>query len=87
MDEIVQGNPRNNFDTTHQKVENIKKVFIVGNLMSKNINGTGISKTNSIKARPHSWATTVDVWNYIKPELRHKPDVIIIHCETSDIEN
>ena len=25
--------------------------------------------------------------DYIKPELRHKPDVIIIHCGTNDIEN
>ena len=33
--------------------------------------------------KPHPGATT----DYIKPELRHKPDVIIIHCGTNDIEN
>ena len=37
--------------------------------------------------RPHPWATTVGICDYIKPELRHKPDVIIIHCGTNDIEN
>ena len=30
---------------------------------------------------------TVDIYDYIKPELRHEPDVIIIHCGTNDIEN
>ena len=37
--------------------------------------------------RPHPGATTADIYDYIKPELRHKPDVIIIHCGTNDIEN
>ena len=37
--------------------------------------------------RPHPGATTSDICDYIKPELRHKPDVIIIHCGTNDIEN
>ena len=32
-------------------------------------------------------AITADICDYIKPELRHKPDVIIIHCGTNDIEN
>ena len=25
--------------------------------------------------------------NYIKPELRHKPDIIILHCGKNDITN
>ena len=37
--------------------------------------------------RPHPSATTVDICDYIKPELCHKPNVIIIHCGTNDIEN
>ena len=37
--------------------------------------------------RPHPGTTTVDICEYIKPELPHKPDVIIIHCGTNDIEN
>ena len=37
--------------------------------------------------RPHPGATTADICGYIKPELHHKPDVIIIHCGTNDIEN
>ena len=37
--------------------------------------------------RPHPGATTADICDYIKPELPPKPDVIIIHCGTNDIEN
>ena len=68
-------------------MKNTKKVFIIGGLMIKNITGTGISRTNTVKMRPHPGATTVDICDYIKPELRHKPDVIIIHCGTNDIED
>ena len=25
--------------------------------------------------------------DYIKPELRHKPDIVILHCRTNDIAN
>ena len=49
--------------------------------MIKNITGTGMSRSNTVKMRPHSGATTVDICDYIKP------DVIIIHCGTSDVEN
>ena len=55
--------------------------------MIKNITVTGISRKNTIKMRPHPGATTVDICDYIKPELRQKPDVIIIHSGTNDIEN
>ena len=55
--------------------------------MIKNITGTGIPRSNTFKMRPHPGATTVDKCDFIKPELRHKPDIIIIHCGTNDIEN
>ena len=37
-----------------------KKVFIVGDSMIKNITGTGISRENIIRMRPHPRATTID---------------------------
>ena len=55
--------------------------------MTKNITGTGISRENTIKMRYHLGATTIDIWHYIKPELRQKPDVVIVHCATNDIPN
>ena len=64
-----------------------KKVFIVGDSTIKNITGTGISRENVIKMRPHPGATTIDICDYIKPELRQKPDVVFVHCGTNDIPN
>ena len=57
-----------------------KKVFVIGDSMIKNITGTGISRENIIKMRPHPGATTIDICDYIKPELRQKLDVVIVHC-------
>ena len=47
--------------------------------MLKNITGSGTSRDHSVKMWPHPGATTVDMIDYIKPELRHKPDIIILH--------
>ena len=64
-----------------------KKVFIIGDSMIKNITGTGISRENIIKMRPPPGATTIDICDYIKSELRQKPDAVIVHCGTNDIPN
>ena len=64
-----------------------KKVFIIGDSMIKNITGTGISRKNIVKMRPHPGATSIDICDYIKPALRQKPDVVIVHCGTNDIPN
>ena len=67
--------------------EKKKKIFIVGDSMIKNITGMGISRDHNVKIRSHLGATSIDMWDYIKPKLRHQPDVIILHCGTNDISN
>ena len=67
--------------------EKQKKIFIVGDSMIKNITGTGISRDHTVKIRPRAGATSIDMSDYKKPELRHQPDVIILHCEANDISN
>ena len=64
-----------------------KDVFIVGASMIKSITGTGISRENIIKMRPHPVATTIDICDYVKLELRQKPDIVIVHCGTNNIPN
>ena len=59
--------------------EKKKKIFIVGDSMIKNITGTGISRDHTVKIRLHPGATSIDICDYIKPELHHQPDVIILH--------
>ena len=55
--------------------------------MIKNITETSISRDHTVKIRPHPGARSIDMGDYIKRELRHQPDVIILHCGTNDIWN
>ena len=55
--------------------------------MLKNITGSGLSKDHTLKIRPHPGATTLAMIDYIKPELRLKPDIVILHCGANDITN
>ena len=70
-----------------RKKQEKKNIYIVGDSMLKNITGSGLSKDHTVKIRPHPGATTIDMIDYIKPELRHKPDIVILHCGTNDITN
>ena len=72
-DQIIPYNPKNNLEVNPQKAKNTKKVFIVGDSMIKNITGTGISRSNTDKMRPHPEATTVDIGDYKKPEYVTNP--------------
>ena len=67
--------------------EKKKKIFIAGDPMIKNITGAGISRDHTVKIRPHPGATSIDTCEYIKPELGHQLDVIILHCGANDISN
>ena len=64
-----------------------KNVLIIRDSMIKNITDRGISRENIIRMRSHPGATTIDICDYIKPELRQKLDVVIVHCGTNDISN
>ena len=55
--------------------------------MIKNVTGTSISRDHTVKIRLHSGATSIDICNYIRPELRHQPDVIILNFGINDISN
>ena len=64
-----------------KKVEK-KNICIVGDSMLKNISGLWIYRDHAVKI-----PTTVNMIDYIKPKPRHKPDIIYLHCGTSDIKN
>ena len=40
-----------------------------------------------MKIRPHPEAKSIDMCDYIKPELRHQPEFVLLHCGTNDISN
>ena len=41
----------------------------------------GISRDHTVKIKPHPGATSIEMCDYIKPELRHQLDVIILLVE------
>ena len=59
----------------------------VGDSMIKHVNGREVSRDNLIKIRFHPGATTDDFIDYVRPTARKKPDIIIIHTSTNDIQN
>ena len=45
------------------------------------------SKNNDVKVDAHPGWTTLDMLDYIKPIVRRKPDVLVIHTGTNDLTN
>ena len=65
----------------------MKEVFIIDDLMTKYVNGREISRNNPVKVKSHPGATTNDFIDYVRPTVRKKPNLIIIHSGTNDIQN
>ena len=55
--------------------------------MIKFVNGRDVSRNDSVKVRSDPWATTDDFIGYVRPTVRKKPNLIIIHSGTNDIQN
>ena len=53
--------------------------------MVKHITGPGISKNDQVQVKTHPGATTEDIIDYIKPTIRQKLDIVIIHSGTNDL--
>ena len=62
------------------------EIIIVGDSMIKHANGHEDSRDDSVKIRCHPGATTDDITDYLRPTARKKPDMIIIHTGTNDIQ-
>ena len=55
--------------------------------MIKYVNGREISPNNSMKVTSHPGPTTNDFFDYVQPTVRKKPNLVIIHIGTNDIQN
>ena len=62
-----------------------RHIFIIGDSKLKHINGPGISKNDQVQVKTHPGATTDDIIDYIKPTIRQKPDIVIVHSGTNDL--
>ena len=61
--------------------------MIVEDSIIKHVNGREVSKDDSVKIRCHPGATTDDITDYVRPTALKKPDMIINHTGTNDIQN
>ena len=52
--------------------------------MVKHITGPGISKNDHVHVKTYRVATTDNIIDYIKPTIRQKRDIFIIHSGTND---
>ena len=62
-----------------------RNICIIGDSMVKQITGPGVSKNGQVQVKTHAGATAEDIIDYIKPTIRQKPDIVIIHSGTNDL--
>ena len=62
-------------------------VVVVDDSIVKHLTGPGISKKNHMKIKANPGATTENIIDYIKPNIRKKPDFLLVHCGTNDLTN
>ena len=53
--------------------------------MVKHITVPGISKNDQVRVKTHPGATTNDMIDYIKPTIRQRLDIAIIHSGINDL--
>ena len=53
--------------------------------MIKYVNGREASRDDSVKVGSHPGATTDDFIDYVRPTVRKKLNLIILHTRTNDI--
>ena len=86
-------NSKNDNDDTQTSIKesnkNVvkKKVIIIGDSIIGGLNKKGMQNTRDkdVKVKCHPGATTGDLIDHLNPELRKKPDVIILHGGTNDL--
>jgi len=64
-----------------------KVVSILGDSIVKELNGYEMSNTDTrVIVKSFSGATTACMQDYIKPSMKFKPDMVILHCGTNDLK-
>ena len=64
-----------------------KEVSVIGDSMIKYVNGKEVSRNDSVKLRSHPGETKDDFIDYVRPTVRKKTNLIIIHKGTNDIHS
>ena len=83
----------NNNSESNIKESNIVKpwpkntLLIASDSMFNNIDENRLSKYMNVKVRAFSGATVIDMFNYITPLIKKRPDHILLHVGTNDAVN
>ena len=63
----------------------MKNVTIIGDSLLKGLKSKGLSsEQHNVRIRYEGGAQTDDLQYYVKPALKRKPDMIVVHCATND---
>ena len=79
-----------NLDHNHKykNTANKKAVAIIGDSTLNYIDQHGLSNEPfKVRVKKYSGATTEDICDHLKPEIRKKPDVVIINAGTNNLTN
>ena len=82
------GSIKNDVTNTHVNTNVPKpKCVVIGDSIIKGLNEREIRTNNhEIKIKSHPGASSEDLLDYIKPELRKSPEKVIIHVGTNDLK-
>ena len=79
-----------NLDHNHKykNTANKKALAIIGDSTLNYIDQHGLSNEPfKVRVKKYSGATTEDICDHLKPEIRKKPDVVIINAGTNNLTN
>ena len=67
----------------------VKNVFIVGDSIVNGVNPNRFKdcKNLNISVKPFGGSTSRDMLDYIKPIVRKRPDILVVHVGTNDLTN
>ena len=85
----IQEDPINLIVT--KKKRRKRNITVIGDSMIKDIEGfkmrNGMNSYEKVFVKPFSGATISCMHDYIKPTLKHNPDVILLHVGTNDLRS
>ena len=82
--------PQPSSDTNSDQINTKKTVVVIaGNSLVKNVQGWRVSKGMKVKTLVKAFpgASFEDMFDYIKPTIKHHPEEIILHVRTNDLKN
>ena len=82
--------PQPSSDTNSHQTNTKKPVVVIaGDSLIKNVQGWRVSKGMKVKTvvKAFPGASFEDMFDYIKPTIKHHPEETILHVRTNDLKN